>query len=179
MKWPKSLMTPVTAREWVLIFSPVLATVFALLLLAIPPLDEWSTRGVTAILGSFCPNAAPNFWCRIPRPAPWMAAVQVFIYVAFLVASAYVFCWILFGRYEKPKNYVPGSSSSWLQFVCVFIWLFMAIGGQVFPQRASPLSYFGLLFPMLGLSFAIMCARGLAISLRFRRQPTSSASDQK
>jgi hypothetical protein len=162
-------MTPVTPWEYFLIFSPVPATIVALLVLAIPPLDDLAPHAVTAVLDGFCPAAVPNFWCRIPRPAPWMAAVHAFIYVVFLVVSIHMFFWIRFGRYEKPRNYVPGSLPLWHQVTAALIWLFMVIGGQVFPLRAPPLSYVGLLFPMLGLTFAIMMTRGLAISLRFRQ----------
>jgi hypothetical protein len=56
------------------------------------------------------------------------------------------------------------------QFGVMCFWLFILVGGQLFPQRAPPLSYLGLLFTVLALSVALACIRGLMISLKFRKR---------
>ncbi len=98
-----------------------------------------------------------------------MAAVQAADYLVFVLESIYYVRWIGFGSFEKPPHYVPGSLSSVKWFVNACIWLFVLDGGQVFPQRASPMSYFGLVFTMLVLSVGLFSIRALAISSKYRR----------
>jgi hypothetical protein len=110
----------------------------------------------------------PAFWCRTPKPVTLLTAVQFLSFLWFLAASAYMFWRVRFGPYRKPPAYIPGSASFFEMVSWAAIWLFMLIGGQIFPYRGMPLAEPSLLFSMLALSLAILSLRMLAVALRFR-----------
>lgn len=168
MAQTKSKMTPVLVWEWILILSPIPVTILAYLALTTSSLEGTSIGLVTTLLDGLCSAGTLAFWCQLPRPFTVLTAVQFLSFVWFVAMSAYVFWRVRFGRYDKPLNYMPGAATAFEMASWAAIWLFMLIGGQVFPYRAAPLAEPGLLFSMLGLSLGIMAIRMLAISLRFR-----------
>ena len=168
MAQTKSKMTPVAVWEWILILSPIAATILAYVALTNPSLEAKAVSLTTSILDGMCSSGAPAFWCRLPKPVTMLAAVQFLSFLWFVAVSAYIFWRVRFGPYTKPLNYVPGAATFFEMVSWAVIWLFMLIGGQIFPYRGATLAEPSLLFSMLGLSLGIMSLRMFAISLRFR-----------
>ena len=162
-------MTPISAKEYALIFAPVPIVSLALMLLEIPPVEDASRRALAIVLDHLCAGTVPTFWCRVPRPVPSFAVVQAFGYLAFLFSSVYLVVWIFAGSYLKPANYVPGSAPRRYQWGWALWWLFIIAGGQVLPQRSSPWGWIGLLFMLFALSAGLFFIRHLAVSLKFRQ----------
>ena len=152
MAQAKSKMTPILVWEWILVLSPIPVMVLAYVVLANTGLAE----------------GLPAFWCRLARPATLITAVQFLSFLWFVAMSVYLFWRVRFAPYAKPANYVPGAASFFEMASWAVIWLFMLIGGQVFPYRGAALAEPSLLFGMLGLSLGLLSLRMLAVSLRFR-----------
>ena len=168
MAQAKSKMTPVAVWEWILILSPIPVTILAYVALTNPTLEAKAVGLTASILDSMCSSGAPAFWCKIPKPMTMLTAVQFLSFLWFVAVSAYIFWRVRFGSYTKPLNYVPGAATFFEMVSWGVIWLFMLIGGQIFPYRGATLAEPSLLFSMLGLSLAIMSLRMFAISLRYR-----------
>ncbi|WP_289296052.1 hypothetical protein [uncultured Reyranella sp.] len=169
MAEPRSKMTPLLTWEWVVGLSPIAATVVAYVALANLSLEGAAVGFTTRALDGLCAGGLPAFWCRMPKPVTLLAAVQFMAFLWFILASAYMFWRVRFAPgYPKPPAYVPGSASLFEMASWGGIWLFMLIGGQIFPYRGQPLAEPSLLFAMLGLSLALLSLRMLAVSLRFR-----------
>lgn len=169
LKPPRYRMTPVSAKEYALIFSPLPITGVALMLLTMPSVDDASKRILAVVLDHLCAQSVPTFWCRVPRPISSLAVVQAFNYLAFLFASLYFILWIFVCNYSRPSNYVPGSAPRLHQWGWALWWLFIIVGGQLLPQRTPPWSAGGLLFTVLALSTGLGFIRFLAVSLKFQR----------
>ena len=169
MTTPASPMSLRSAKEYALVFSALPATVVGILVFSVPPIDRWTAQWLSFFLEVVCGASVPTFWCRVPRPVPWLAVVQFADYLVFLLASGYFVVWIQGGKYRKPPNFRAESLSQFHRVVGALVWLFVLAGGQVFPQRASPFSYFGLIFTVVAFSFALLCIRGLAIHHKFRQ----------
>lgn len=168
MAQAKSKMTPLARWEWAVGLSPVAATVLAYVVLTGLSLEGAAVGFTAGALDGLCATGMPAFWCRVPKPVTLLAAVQFLSFLWFIVASAYLFWRVRFGPYQKPPAYIPGSASLFEMASWAGIWLFMLIGGQIFPYRGVPLAEPSLLFAMLGLSLGLLSLRMLAVSLRFR-----------
>jgi hypothetical protein len=169
MAQAKSKMTPLLRWEWLVGLSPVAATILAYGALANPALEGAAIGFTAGALDGLCAAGLPAFWCRVPKPVTLLAAVQFLAFLWFILASAYMFWRVRFAPgYPKPAAYVPGSASLFEMASWGAIWLFMLIGGQIFPYRGQPLAEPSLLFAMLGLSLAVLSLRMLAVALRFR-----------
>jgi len=162
-------MTPLARWEWLVGLSPVAATILAYLALTNLSLEAPAVGFTAGALDGLCSAGMPAFWCRTPKPVTLLTAVQFLSFLWFLVASAYMFWRVRFGPYQKPPAYVPGSASLFEMASWAGIWLFMLIGGQIFPYRDQPLVEPSLLFAMLGLSLGLLSLRMLAVALRFRQ----------
>lgn len=165
----RSRMTPLLRWEWIVVLSPIAATILAFIALSTAPLGEGAARAVDAILDGMCSSGAPAFWCRSPRPATVLTAIHFVSFVWFVAMSAFVFWRVRFGPYDRPPNYVPGAASVFEMASWALIWGFMLIGGQVYPYRGVTLAEPSLVFSMLALSLGLLSLRMLAIALRFRR----------
>ena len=161
-------MTPLARWEWLVGLSPVATTILAYLALATLSLEAPAVGFTAGALDGLCAAGMPAFWCRTPKPVTLLTAVQFLSFLWFLVASAYMFWRVRFGPCKKPPAYIPGSASLFEMASWSGIWLFMLIGGQIFPYRGQPLAEPSLLFAMLGLSLGILSLRMLAVALRFR-----------
>jgi len=161
-------MTPLARWEWLVGLSPVATTILAYLALTNLSLEAPAVGFTAGALDGLCAAGMPAFWCRTPKPVTLLTAVQFLSFLWFLVASAYMFWRVRFGPYKKPPAYIPGSASLFEMASWSGIWLFMLIGGQIFPYRGQPLAEPSLLFAMLGLSLGILSLRMLAVALRFR-----------
>jgi hypothetical protein len=168
MAQAKSKMTPLARWEWLVGLSPVAAMVLAYLALTNLSLEAPAVGFTAGALDGLCAAGMPAFWCRTPKPVTLLTAVQFLSFLWFIVASAYMFWRVRFGPYQKPPAYIPGSASLFEMASWGGIWLFMLIGGQIFPYRDQPLAEPSLLFAMLALSLAILSLRMLAVALRFR-----------
>ena len=127
-------MTPISIKEYVLILSPIPTTAFALLVFAIPSLQSASAELLSNFFKTTCSIGILTFWCRVRHPIPELGVIQAFNYAVFLIISVYVWLWILLGRYARPANYRPGSAPITYQVMWTLWWIFMAMGGQTFPQ---------------------------------------------
>lgn len=165
---PKSKMTPILAWEWIVVLSPIPAMVLAYLVLAHTTMGEGAVAFTDKTLDGLCAAGLPAFWCRLVRPATLLTAVQFLSFLWFVAMSACLFWRVRFTPYAKPVNYVPGAASLFEMTSWAAIWLFMLIGGQVFPYRGAALAEPSLLFGMLGLSLGLLSLRMLAVALRFR-----------
>ena len=161
-------MTPLARWEWLVGLSPVATTILAYLALTNLSLEAPAVGFTAGALDGLCAAGMPAFWCRTPKPLTLQTAVQFLSFLWFLVASAYMFWRVRFGPCKKPPAYIPGSASLFEMASWSGIWLFMLIGGQIFPYRGQPLAEPSLLFAMLGLSLGILSLRMLAVALRFR-----------
>ncbi len=161
-------MTPLARWEWLVGLSPVATTILAYLALTNLSLEAPAVGFTAGALDGLCAAGMPAFWCRTPKPVTLLTAVQFLSFLWFLVASAYMFWRVRFGPCKKPPAYIPGSASLFEMASWSGIWLFMLIGGQIFPYRGQPLAEPSLLFAMLGLSLGILSLRMLAVALRFR-----------
>ena len=169
MAQAKSKMTPLLRWEWMVGLSPVVATILAYLALTNLALEGPAVGFTAGTLDGLCATGLPALWCRVPKPVTLLAAVQFLAFLWFILASAYMFWRVRFApNYEKPPAYTPGSASLFEMASWGGIWLFMLIGGQIFPYRGQPLAEPSLLFAMLGLSLALLSLRMLAVALRFR-----------
>lgn len=168
MAQAKSKMTPLARWEWLVSLSPVAATILAYVMLANLPVEEAAVGFTAGALDGLCAAGLPALWCRVPKPVTLLAAVQFLSFLWFIVASAYMFWRVRFGPYQMPPAYIPGSASLFEVASWGAIWLFMLIGGQIFPYRDQTLAEPSLLFSMLALSLAILSLRMLAVALRFR-----------
>ena len=169
MPQAKSKMMPLLRWEWMVGLSPIVATVLAYLALTKLPLEGAAIGFTAATLDGLCAAGLPVFWCRVPKPVTLLAAVQFLTFLWFILASAYLFWRVRFTPgYPKPPAYIPGSASLFEMASWGGIWLFMLIGGQIFPYRGAALAEPSLLFAMLGLCLALLSLRMLAVSLRFR-----------
>jgi len=168
MAQAKSKMTPILVWEWILILSPIAATVLAYVVLANTALAEGAVGFTGKTLDGLCAAGLPAFWCRLAKPATLLTAVQFVGFLWFVAMSVLLFWRVRFAPYAKPASYVPGAASLFEMVSWGGIWLFMLIGGQVFPYRGAALEEPSLLFAMLGLSLGLLSLRMLAVSLRFR-----------
>jgi hypothetical protein len=164
-------LSPETPEEWALTLCPIAVAIAAMIILGIPLIDRLVTNSIGDILDVVCSVPLPTFWCRVPRPVPWIAAIQLFAYAGFLVASFYIVYWVRFGDYRKPSRYVPGSARDYHVLGYFLWWLFLVAGGQVLPQaRFSAFSLFGLVaFSMPALCLGLASIRALAVVYRFRK----------
>lgn len=164
-----SKMTPLLRWEWMVGLSPIAATILAYLALTNLSLEGAAIGFTVGALDGLCAAGLPVFWCRVPKPVTLLAAVQFLAFLWFIAASAYLFWRVCCApAYPKPPAYTPGSASLFEMASWGGIWLFMLIGGQIFPYRGAPLLEPSLLFAMLGLCLALLSLRMLAVSLRFR-----------
>ena len=165
---PKSKMTPILVWEWILVLSPIPAMVLGYLVLANTTFGEGAVALTEKTLDGLCAAGLPAFWCRLAEPATLLTAVQFLSFLWFVAMSVVLFWRVRFAPYAKPAHYVPGAASLFEMASWAAIWLFMLIGGQVFPYRGATLEEPSLLFGMLGLSLGLLSLRMLAVSLRFR-----------
>lgn len=171
MRRTKLHLSPETPKEWALTLSPVAVAIGAMLILKIPLVDRFVIHSIGGILDAVCSLPIPTFWCRVPRPIPWIAAVHLLAYAGFILVSLYIVYWVRFGDYRKPSRYIPGSAKDYHVLIYFLWWLLLVAGGQVIPKaRFSSFSIFGLVvFSIPALCLGLASIRALAIVYRFRK----------
>ncbi|WP_425068772.1 hypothetical protein [Reyranella sp.] len=166
-----------SSKERLLLWSPALSAVAAMIVFSVPPLYRLAEPSLRAVLYRICSSSVPTLWCwKQAWPTSWFLVIHATAYLCFIGMSAYLAFSIMTERIPKPRHYVEGSFPFGLSLASAGFWLFMVAGGQFMLQTRL-----GHLFPFLGLVFcvgflcvALSCLRTIAITLKHRRPRTST-----
>ena len=170
-------LEPSSSMESLLLWSPALCALTAVIVFSIPLLDQLAMKSLAIVLDRVCNSSLPTLWCwKSSWPSSWFLVIHVAVYLWFLGMSAYLVFSIMTGRIPKPLHYVEGSFPLGGSLAFAGFWLFMVAGGQLILQtRLGHLfPYFGLFLCTAALCGALSGWRVILMALKYRRPQTST-----
>jgi len=150
-----------SARDMFLTLSPLAAFLGLMVLCFIEPVRHLLIRLASASLALLCDGSFPLMFCWPIRSMGWFLAAIFVSHLVFVLGSVLFVRRIIFGNYDKPKNYDARPMSGEAALGYAIVWLFILWGGYLFGKLAAP----------LGPPIGVMCARQICLWMRFRKSP--------
>jgi hypothetical protein len=176
-KWQKDPRPSIATgpQDWALILSPPSIALVLLVLFAISATRQAAGQIASIFLEVICASRAPIQLCGFPRPPNEVAVIHVAAYLAFIASSLAFVGWIVFGSYQKPRNYDRRATSPFGVWGIAAFWVLLLLGGQVFFALGSPLRLWALPFSLFSLVVGVISARTICLRVRFR-EPAGGTS---